>query len=143
VRKRSVGVGAVAIAFGLIASYFVLAFRTCGEVTDVPRGSFDYRLGGSLIARIPVVAPGNEPLYSSTPADGLALGHDELRYQSLAPPSQVRTTLAEYLRQTGFSEKPTDDDYEWWTDHHTELGLSIRAAQGGSRVEIVHNTGND
>ena len=98
---------------------------------------------GALIARVPVVAPGNEPLYSSTQADGLAPGHDELRYESLDPPGQVRTALAEYLHRTGFSEQPADDDYEWWTDHHTELGLSIRATQRGSQIEILHNTGND
>jgi len=146
VRKRWVAVGAGAIAFGLVVSYLVLVFHTCDEVRDVPRDSFDYRLcglGSTLIGRIPVVAPDNEPLYSSTLADGISPGHDELRYESLEPPSQVRTALTEYLRQTGFSEKPADDDYEWWTDHHAELGLLIRAARGGSKVEIVHNTGND
>ena len=43
-------------------------------------------------------------------ADGLAPSHDALRYESLERPSHVRSALAEYLRQTGFSEEPTDDD---------------------------------
>jgi hypothetical protein len=40
-------------------------------------------------------------------------------------------------------EKSADSDYEWWTDRHTEFGLSIRGTGGGSHVEILHNTGSD
>ena len=128
------------------AAYFLLVLRRCGEVRDVRRGSLDYRLcgvGSELIARIPIVASAGEPLYSWTLAEGTKQGRNLLKYESVAPPSTVRTTIAEFLRQTGFSEKSADSDYEWWTDHHTELGLSIQGAGGGSHVEIFHNTGSD
>jgi hypothetical protein len=74
---------------------------------------------------------------------GTRPGRTMLKYESVAPPSTVQTTIAEFLRQTGFSEKSADSDYEWWTDRHTEFGLSIRGAGGGSHVEILHNTGSD
>ena len=135
-----------ALALAGCATYFILVLRRCDDVRDVRRGSFDYRLcgvGGELVARMPIVAPASEPLFSWTLAEGTKPGRNLLKYESVAPPSRVRTTLAEYLRGTGFSEKSPDSDYEWWTDRQTELGLSIRGAGGGSHVEILHNTGSD
>jgi hypothetical protein len=82
-------------------------------------------------------------MYSWRLADGTKPGRNVLKYESLASPNTVRATLAEHLRQTGFSERSVESDYEWWTDRHTELGLSIRGASGGSHVEILHNTGSD
>ena len=146
-RRAGIIAGAVVIAaLAGCAACFFLVLRRCGDVRDVRRGSFDYRLcgvGSELIARVPIVAPASEPLYSWTLADGTKPGRNVLRYESVAPPNAVRTTLAEFLRQTGFSEKSADSDDEWWTDHHTELGLSIRGASGGSHGEILHNTGSD
>lgn len=146
-RKRwvAVSVGAVAV-LGAFCAYLLLVLRTCDEVRDLARGSFDFTLcglGGELIARVPVVAASSEPLYSRTLADGLQPGHSGLKYESREPPSTVHTALAAFLRQTGFSEGVADADYEWWTDHHTELGLSIRSANSGSQVEVLHNMGND
>jgi hypothetical protein len=138
--------GAVAVASVGCVSFVLLAFRTCDQVRDTRRGSFDYRLcgvGSELIASIPIVAPANEPLYSWTLAEGTQPGRNVLKYESSKPPDTVRTTVEAFLRQAGFSESAAHDDYEWWTDHHTELGLSIRGARDGSRVEVLHNTGSD
>jgi hypothetical protein len=147
VRKRwlAVGLGAV-VAFGAFCAYVLLVLRRCDEVRDLPQGSFDYRLcglGGTLIASVPVVAPVSEPLYSRTLADGLSVGYSVLKYESSQAPSTVHAALAQFLRQAGFTEGVADADYEWWTDQHTKLGLSIRSAQSGSQVEVLHDMGND
>ena len=146
-RRLGIIEGALVIAaLTGFAVYFFLVLRRCGDARDVRRGSFDYRLcgvGGELIARIPIVAPASEPLYSWKLAEGTKPGHNTLKYESRASPSTVRTTLGEFLRHSGFFERSADIDYEWWTDRHTEVGLSIRDATGGSHIEILHNTGSD
>ena len=139
--------GALVIA-GLVscAVYFVAVSRRCDEVRDARRGSFDYRLcgeGNELIARVPIVSPASEPLHSWRLPDGTKPGHHQVRYESRDAPTTVRTTLAAFLRQAGFSERSSDSDYEWWSDQRTEVGLSIRVASAGSRIEVLHNTGND
>lgn len=61
-RRAGIIAGAVVIAaLAGCAAYFFLVLRRCGDVRDVRRGSFDYRLcgvGSELIARVPIVAPG-------------------------------------------------------------------------------------
>lgn len=146
--RRAVIIGGALVIAGLLscAVYLVAVSRRCDEVRDARRGSFDYRLcgvGNELIARVPIVSPASEPLYSWRLANGTKPGHNQVRYESRDAPATVRAALAAFLRQAGFSERSSDSDYEWWTDHRTEVGLSIRGASAGSRIEVLHNTGND
>jgi len=146
--RRAAIIGGALVIAGLVLCgvYLVAVSRRCGEVRDAPRGSFDYHLcgvGRELIARVPIVSPAGEPLYSWRLADGTKPGHNQVRYESRDAPATVRAALAAFLHQAGFSERSTDGDYEWWTDHRTEVGLSIRVANAGTRIEVLRNTGND
>ena len=141
-----VGGGALMAVLVALAIYVLLVLRRCDEASDVRRGSFDYRLcgvGSTFIATVPIVAVAGEPLYSWRLAEGTKPGYTELKYESVQLPVGVRATLTDFLRRSGFSERSTEGDRNWWADRYSEVGLVVHRVAGGSHVEIVHNTGSD
>lgn len=130
-----------------LAAYVVLVLRVCGELSDVGRGSFRFRLcgvSGEPIAAVPVIDPRGAVTYSRRQADGMKPSVSTLKYGSARPADEVRTALAAFLTGRGFTLARREPDFEWWTDHRSEMGIAARAT--GDRqcdVEVIHNTGSE
>lgn len=89
--RRAAMIAAALVIAGLVscAVYFVAVSRRCDEFRDARRGSLDYSLcglGNELIARVPIVSPVSEPLYSWRLPDGTKPGHNQVRYESRDTP---------------------------------------------------------
>ena len=130
-----------------LAGYVVVVLRVCGELSDIGRGSFRFRVcgvGGEPIAAVPVINPRGAATYSRRQADGMKPSVSTLKYGSARPADEVRTALAAFLTGRDFTLARREPDFEWWTDHRSEIGIAARAA--GDRqcdVEVIHNTGSD
>jgi hypothetical protein len=130
-----------------LAGYVVVVLRVCGELSHVARGSFHFRLcglAGEPISAVPVIDPMGSATYSRRQADGMKPSVSTLKYSSARPADEVHTALAAFLTGRGFTLARREPDFEWWTDHRSEMGIAARAA--GDRqcdVEVIHNTGSE
>jgi hypothetical protein len=133
--------GAGLLVLGLVG-YGIVVDRSCGELSDVPRGSFRFRmcrLGTEVIATIPVSDPIGEATYSLRDYDGLKPGVNEMKYASARPPAEVRAVLEAFLAGKGFALARREIDFEWWSDKRTEMAFSIHGRAGrGCDVEVIH-----
>jgi hypothetical protein len=142
------------VALGLVA-YAFAQLRTCDEVSQVGRRSYQYRLCNvdkEFISKVPVVAPVDEPRFSWRYADGMKPGRWRLEYQSHSVPADVRAAVQSGLESAGFAlqrgeamRKELGEGYEWWFDGHSAIGLALTPGAGGNgtKVDVFHNTGHD
>ena len=153
-RVRAAVAVLAAVALGCLA-YALAQLRTCDEVAQVGRGSYQYRLcdiSSKFIGTLPVIEPTDEPRFSWRYADGMKPGRWRLEYRSQSTPAAVRSALQPVFERAGFSlqrgeamQKELGEGYQWWFDGHSAVGLALTPEAGGTgtEVEVFHNTGHD
>lgn len=138
-----VAAGAGLLVLGFVG-YGITVDRNCSEISDVPRGSFRFRLcrlANDPIGALPVTAPIGIVTYSRRYHDGLKPGVSDMRYASARTPEVVRAALETFLAGQGFALARRETDFDWWSDKRTEMGISVRAMAGrGCQVEVIHVT---
>lgn len=146
---------AVALVVVGVAAVALAQLGTCDEVSLVRRRSYEFLLCGTadeLIAKIPVVGPADEPLFSWRYADGMKPGLWRLEYESRSTSAEIRAALQPLLAARSFAPlrgeviaKELGAGYDWWADGRSWLGVALTPATGGkgTKVNVVHNTGHD
>jgi hypothetical protein len=145
--RRAWLAGATGVLVLGFIGYVVAVIRYCDAFWNVTRGRLLFSLcsmSSEPIASVPVIDPVGDPTYSRRLADGMKPSLHLLKYGSAHTAAEVRTALEAFLTSRGFTLARRESMHEWWTDHRSEMGVSVRATgERSCDVEVIHDTGSE